>query len=31
VQDDYGNYIYSWPTADNKYGQPESSSVPRIK
>ena len=31
VKDDYGNYIYSWPTADNKYGQPESSSVPRIK
>ncbi len=25
VQDDYGDYIYSWPTADNKYGQPESS------
>lgn len=20
VQDDYGNYIYSWPTNDNKYG-----------
>ncbi len=30
VQDDYGNYVYSWPTADNKYGQPERS-APRIK
>lgn len=31
VQDDYGSYIYSWPTTDNKYGQPEKSSTPRLR